>query len=622
MEPKKPASAVYDESKISSLDSLEHIRQRPGMYIGRLNDGSHPEDGIYVLLKEVVDNSVDEYVMGVGKRVNIDIKDNTASIRDFGRGIPLGRLVECVSKINTGAKYNDEVFKFSVGLNGIGTKAVNALSENFTAIAYRDGKFKKAYFEQGILKKEEEGSTDERNGTFISFTPDRVRFPEARMEDNNISRDELLKRPINYTFNMDYVAKRIRRYSYLNSGLAFYLNGEKFQSSNGLLDLLNAETSGIQLYQTVHFKNDMVEFAMTHVEEYGETYYSFVNGQYTNDGGSHLSAFKEGLLRGINEFSGKSFTSQDLKDGMIGAIAIKLKDPIFESQTKNKLGNADIKGTLVPVVKDAIIDYMHKHIDESKLIIDKIIKNEELRKVVSEAQKQSREKQKRMSFKIPKLRDCKHHFDDEKKLFANDTMIFLTEGDSAAGSMISSRNVLTQAIFALKGKPMNCYKEKIEKVYANEELYYIMQALNIEKDLDGLRYNKVVLATDADVDGLHIRNLLLTFFLTFFEQLVSKGHVYILETPLFRVRNKKETIYCYNEAERDVAISKLKGTPEITRFKGLGEISPSEFGQFIGEDIRLQPVSIDQAKGIAEILGFFMGENSPKRWEYIQKNLI
>ncbi len=608
----------YDESKVKTLSSLEHIRQRPGMYIGRLGDGSHPDDGIYVLLKEVIDNSVDEYIMGAGRRIDVEIKDVVVSVRDYGRGIPLGKLAACVSEINTGAKYNSEVFQFSVGLNGVGTKAVNALSETFTATSYRDGKYRSVSFVRGVLKDDVQGKTAERNGTLISFVPDRIKFPDAKL-DEKVKTEEC---PVKYVFNMEYVEKRLWMYAFLNSGLSIYLNGQRYYSKNGLQDLVDAECAGDQLYKVIHFKDKTLEFAFTHGSNYGETYYSFVNGQYTNDGGTHLSAFKEGLLRAINEFSGKSFQSQDIRDGVVGAIAIKLQDPVFESQTKNKLGNTDVKGWIVGAVKDAVVDYMHRNLDEAQLIVEKVERNEAVRKDIQAIQKQSREKAKRMSLKIPKLKDCKHHFGDRSQ-YADETMIFLTEGDSAAGSMVSSRNVLTQAIFSLKGKPMNCFGEKIDKVYSNEELYYIMKTLNVEEDIDDLRYAKVVIATDSDVDGLHIRNLLITYFLTFFEQLVSKGHVYILETPLFRVRNKKETIYCYDEEERDEAVKKLGSrSAEVTRFKGLGEISPSEFGQFIGEDIRLVKVTIDNSKGIAEMLKFYMGDNTPNRREHIMKNLV
>ncbi|OGV48339.1 MAG: DNA topoisomerase IV [Lentisphaerae bacterium GWF2_44_16] len=596
---------VYDESKIKTLSSLEHIRLRPGMYIGRMGDGSHPDDGIYILIKEVIDNSVDEFIMGTGRRVDVSINGNEVSIRDYGSGIPLGKLVDCVSVMNTGGKYNDEVYQFSVGLNGVGTKAVNALSEKFTVISHREGKFKKAVFETGKLVDESEGKIQAKNGTLVSFIPDSKLFPK-------------------YNFEMEYIEKRLWMYAYLNSGLSLYLNGNRFYSKEGLQDLIKDEVGEEKIYDVIHYKEKTLEFAFCHTQDYGETYFSFVNGQYTNDGGTHLSAFKEGLLKSINEFSGKSYDAADVRDGIVGAISIKLKEPIFESQTKNKLGNTDIRGWIVNAVKIAVLDYLHRHLEEAELLIEKVQRNEQVRKEIQAVKKQSKEKAKKMSLKIPKLKDCKYHFGDSSKK-GDETMIFLTEGQSAAGSMVSCRNVYTQAIFSLKGKPLNCFGEKIDKVYQNEELYYIMQTLNIEEDIEGLRYSKVIIATDSDVDGLHIRNLLITFFLTYFESLVLAGHLYILETPLFRVRNKKETIYCYSEYERDNAIQKLGGLnrgAEVTRFKGLGEISPNEFGQFIGEDIKLVSVSVDHMRGIPEMLNFYMGTNTPDRKNHIMENLV
>ena len=596
---------TYDESKIKTLSSLEHIRMRPGMYIGRMGDGSHPDDGVYVLLKEVIDNAIDEYIMGHGRRVDVKIDGNEISVRDYGRGIPLGKVVDCVSQINTGAKYNTDVFQFSVGLNGVGTKAVNALSEKFTVISTRDGKYKKAYFEYGNLISEEDGTSNEKNGTHVSFVPDTKMF-------------------IKYNYQMEYIEKRLWMYAFLNSGLSIYLNDVRYYSKNGLQDLVESEVEEDRIYNIIHFKDKTLEFAFSHTSNYGETYFSFVNGQYTNDGGTHLSAFREGILKAVNEFSGKSFTGNDVRDGIVGAIAIKLQDPIFESQTKNKLGNSDIRGWIVGIVKQAIVNYLHRNLDEAELFLQKVTLNEKVRKDIQAVKKQSREKAKRMSLKIPKLKDCKHHFSDKSK-FADETMIFLTEGQSAAGSMVSCRNVMTQAIYSLKGKPLNCFGEKIDKIYKNEELYYIMQALNIEDDIDNLRYNKVIIATDSDVDGLHIRNLLITFFLSFYEPLVLAGHLYILETPLFRVRNKKETKYCYDEDERDKSVLQLGGYGkgvEVTRFKGLGEISPDEFGQFINEDIRLVPVTVDHMKNIPEMLNFYMGKNTPMRKQHIMENLV
>ena len=599
------AAQVYDESKVKTLSSLEHIRLRPGMYIGRMGDGSHPDDGIYVLLKEIIDNCVDEYIMGFGRRVDVDLQGSEVSVRDFGRGIPLGKLIDCVSQINTGAKYNTDVFQFSVGLNGVGTKAVNALSEKFAVCAYRDGKFKRALFESGKIIKEEDGKTEEKNGTLIKFVPDSKLFHK-------------------YQFEPQYIEKRLWMYAFLNSGLSLYLNGTRFYSKNGLSDLVETEVGEDKLYPIIHHRDKTLEFAFCHTNEYGENCFSFVNGQYTNDGGTHLSAFKEGLLKGVNEFSGKAYQGSDVRDGVVGAIAIKLQDPVFESQTKNKLGNTDIRGWIVNAVRQAVVDYMHRHREEADVILDKVNRNEQVRKDIQAVKKQPKEKAKKMSLKIPKLKDCKYHLGEDPK-HGESTMIFLTEGQSASGSMVSSRDVYRQAIYSLKGKPLNCFGEKLDRVYENEELYYIMQALNVEEDIDKLRYEKIIIATDSDVDGLHIRNLLITFFLTYFEPLVLTGHLYILETPLFRARNKKQTIYCYDEEERDEAISQLGGLNrgvEVTRFKGLGEISPQEFGQFIGENIRLIPVNIDHMRGIPEMLQFYMGKNTPDRKDHIVKNLV
>jgi len=599
------AEQVYDESKIKTLSSLEHIRMRPGMYIGRMGDGSHPDDGVYVLLKEIIDNGIDEYIMGHGRRIDVTVNENEISVRDYGRGIPLGKMIDCVSQINTGAKYNTDVFQFSVGLNGVGTKAVNALSEKFIVISTRDGKYKKAEFSQGSLVNEEDGKSDERNGTKVIFIPDTSMFPP-------------------YRYQMEYIEKRLWMYAFLNSGLSIYLNGMRYYSKNGLRDLIESEVEEDRIYEIIHFKDKTLEFSFSHTSNYGETYFSFVNGQYTNDGGTHLSAFREGILKAVNEFSGKSFTGNDVRDGIVGSISIKLQDPIFESQTKNKLGNSDIRGWIVNTVKQAVVDYLHRNLEESELLLEKVALNEKVRKDIQAVKKQSREKAKKMSLKIPKLKDCKHHFGDGSK-YSDETMIFLTEGQSASGSMVSCRDVMSQAIFSLKGKPLNCFGEKLDKVYQNEELYYIMQTLNIEDELEGLRYNKVVLATDSDVDGLHIRNLLITFFLTFYEPLVLSGHLYILETPLFKVRNKKETHYCYDEKERDESIGKLGGLKkgvEVTRFKGLGEISPNEFGQFIGEDIKLVSVTVDHMRNVPEMLNFYMGKNTPARKKHIMENLV
>lgn len=593
----------YTEDKIKTLSSLEHIRARPGMYIGRMGNGTHPDDGIYVLFKEVIDNSVDEYIMGFGRKIDIAINENQVTIRDYGRGIPLGKVVECVSVINTGGKFNDDVFQFSVGLNGVGTKAVNALSEQFTVTSFRDGRFFRAKFSEGVVLGTEKGKTDEKDGTEVIFVPSSTMFHK-------------------YAFDQDYVKKRLWMYAYLNSGLSLYFNGERFYSKNGLKDLIESEVGAENLYNVFYYKDQSLEFSFCHTPNYGENHYSFVNGQYTNDGGTHLSAFKEGLLKGINEFSNRGFQGSDVRDGMVGAVAIKLKEPIFESQTKNKLGNTDVKGWVVSTVKDAVVDFLHKNSQEAEIILEKISHNEKIRKEIQAVKKDSKEKAKKMALKIPKLKDCKYHLDDNSKQ-GKESMIFITEGQSAAGSMVSCRDVLVQAIFSLRGKPLNCFGESFDNVYKNEEFYYIMQALNIEEDVDNLRYEKVIIATDSDVDGLHIRNLLITFFLTYFEQLVLSGHLYILETPLFRVRNKKETIYCYDEEERDKAVEKLgKKGVEVTRFKGLGEISPSEFGQFIGKDIRLINVNVDYMRDVPGILEFYMGKNSPERRDYIINNLV
>ncbi len=595
----------YDGSAIKTLSALEHIRLRPGMYIGRMGDGSHPDDGIYILIKEIIDNSIDEFIMGHGRRIELAIEERSVSIRDYGRGIPLDKVVECVSVMNTGGKYNDDVFKFSIGLNGVGTKAVNALSEFFLVRSIRDGRFYEARFERGVLTGEETGDSPEKNGTFVRFVPDPQLFP-------------------NYGFKLEYIEKRLWMYAYLNSGLSLYFNGQRYYSANGLQDLLESETGEERLYNIIAYRSKTIEFALTHSDNYGETSFSFVNGQYTNDGGTHLSAFKEGVLKGINEFSGKNYKADEIRDGMIGAIAIKVKDPVFESQTKNKLGNTDVRGPIVSAVRDAVVDFLHKNREVADVLLDKVARNEQMHRQIQEVKKKGRETQQKTRLRIPKLKDCKFHIGDKwpRQLEKRDTMIFLTEGDSAAGSLEVCRDVNCQAIFALRGKPMNCYGEKFDKIYSNEELTFLMQALGIEDDIENLRYDKVVIATDADVDGLHIRNLLITYFLCFFEQLVLSGHLYVLETPLFRVQRPKEKpIYCYSEAERDSAAAKLGKKAEITRFKGLGEISPKEFGQFIGEEIKLQPVTLENMRNVPELLGFFMGSNTPKRREYIMNNL-
>jgi len=594
----------YDETTVKTLDALAHIRLRSGMYIGRLGDGSNQDDGIYILLKEVLDNSVDEFIMKHGKKIIIkfDPTSQKMSIRDFGRGIPLGKVVECVSQINTGAKYNDDVFQFSVGLNGVGTKAVNALSSHFQVRSFRDGKYVEAIFSEGKLLKKTEGSTKEENGTYVEFIPD----------------SEIFKK---YAYQDEIINKRLWHYAYLNTGLTLYYNDEPIESKNGLLDLLNAEVSDDRLYEPLHYRGKFLEFAFLHTQSYGESYFSFVNGQYTSDGGTHLSAFREGILKGVNEFSKKNFQGVDVREGIIGTILVKVKDPIFESQTKNKLSNTEIRGTIVTEVKDAVSDLLYKNPLAAKELIERIGFNEKLRKELANVKKEAKEKQKKISFKIPKLRDCKYHYQDDSE-HGEKTMIFLTEGDSASASVVASRDPMTQAVFSLKGKPLNVHGMKLDQLYKNEEMFNVMSALNIEDDIQNIRYNKVVLATDADVDGMHIRNLLITFFLTYFEGLVISGHLYVLETPIFKVRNKEKTFYCYTEEERDEAILKLKKGVEITRFKGLGEISPKEFGQFINKDIRLIPVKVKTFSDIKTTLEFYMGKNTPERKAFIMENLI
>jgi topoisomerase IV subunit B len=596
----KSTDPVYDESKVKTLSSLEHIRMRPGMYIGRLGDGSNPDDGIYVLLKEVIDNAVDEYIMGYGKKIDISIKDNLVSVRDFGRGIPLGKVIDCVSVINTGAKYNDDVFQFSVGLNGVGTKAVNALSMHFRVAAYRDGEFAGAVFSGGKLKSKDKGKTREADGTYVEFTPDEELFPE-------------------YVFNPEYVEKRLWNYAFLNTGLKLNFNGQKFESKDGLLDLLKNEVGEDVVYEPAHFKGKHLEIAFTHTASYGEIYFSFVNGQLTNDGGTHLSAFREGFLKGVNEFYKAEYNGIDVRESVAAAIAIKLKNPVFESQTKNKLGNTEIRSWIISDVRSAVVDFLHKNAESARKLQDKIQQNEKLRKELNTVKKEAKEQARRIEMKIPNLKDCKHHYFDGRK--GEKSTIFITEGLSAGGSIISARDVYTQAIFTLRGKPQNVWGRNQTAIYKNEELYGLMMALGIEENIENLRYNKIVLATDADFDGFHIRNLLLTFFLNYFEDLVIGGHVYILETPLFRVRNKNDTRYCYSERERNEA-QKALSHPETTRFKGLGEISPKEFGQFIGEDMRVVKVDVKSMKSVPQVLEFYMGKNTPERRDYIMEHLI
>ena len=591
----------YDESKIKTLSSLEHIRLRTGMYIGRLGDGSNLDDGIYILLKEVVDNSIDEFIMGSGSRIIVQYKDKTVKVRDYGRGIPLGKVIECVSVINTGAKYNDEVFQFSVGLNGVGTKAVNALSSRFRVVAFREGNYFEAIFERGTLISERKGKKeDEKDGTFIEFTPDEEIFGE-------------------YDFNTEFIEQRMWNYACLNSGLSLVFNKKKFISKNGLFDLLSSEIGDANtLYDIGFSKNKRIEFAFTHTNNYGETYFSFVNGQFTSDGGTHQSAFREGLLKGVNEYFQKNYSGIDVREGVVGAVAVKLQNPVFESQTKNKLGNTEVRSWIIQDVKSAVVDFLHKNNTAARNLEDKIVNNEKLRKELNAVKKEAKEAAKKIALKIPKLKDCKRHLWDKE---GDLTTLFLTEGESASGSMVSSRDVYTQAIFSLRGKPQNVYGKKRADIYRNEELYNMMMALGIENDIDHLRYGRIVIATDADFDGFHIRNLLLTYFLNYFEDLVVAGRIHILETPLFRVRNKKKTTYCYNIKERDDALDEISNA-EVTRFKGLGEISPSEFGQFIGEDMRLVKVNVKTLKSIQDTMQFYMGKNTPDRREYIMENLI
>ncbi len=601
----------YDESKIKTLSSLEHIRKRPGMYIGRLGDGSHPDDGIYILLKEILDNAVDEFIMGHGKRIDIHVgEDGLCRVRDYGRGIPLGKVVECVSVINTGAKYNTEVFQFSVGLNGVGTKAVNALSTRFTVTAFRDGQYKSAVFAQGVLEGEDEGQSKEKNGTLVEFLPDGTIFPE-------------------YTFDPQYVEQRLWRYAYLNSGLTLSLDGELFLSKNGLLDLLDREVSGERIYPPVHFGDKALEFAFTHTDDYGELYFSFVNGTYTSEGGTHLSAFREGILKGVNEFTGKKFNGQDVRDGLVGILAVKVQDPVFESQTKNKLGNTDIRGGIVNAVKDAVATHLYKHPETAEVLIDKVQRNERVRRELQSVRRDAKAKAKKIAFKIPQLKDCKYHPSrGNPSKPGRENMLFITEGQSAAGSIVSARDPMIQAVFSLKGKPMNVLGQRLDVLYKNEEMYSLMQALDIEDSISSLRFDKVILATDADVDGLHIRNLLLTFFLHYFEPLVKLERVFILETPIFRVRNKEQTLYCYSDQDMAAAFQTLKAKGkadraiETTRFKGLGEISPPEFKQFIGPDMRLRPVRIDSLSEVSRVLHFYMGKNTPERKQYIMDHLV
>ncbi|WP_340063100.1 DNA topoisomerase IV subunit B [Ascidiimonas aurantiaca] len=602
----------YTEDNIRSLDWKEHIRMRPGMYIGKLGDGSSADDGIYILLKEVIDNCIDEFVMGAGKTIEISIKENAVTVRDYGRGIPLGKVVDVVSKMNTGGKYDSRAFKKSVGLNGVGTKAVNALSNFFKVESFRDNQAKTAEFEKGNLTSEEpQTPSSKRRGTKVTFVPD----------------DGIFK---NYKYRNEYVEKMLRNYVYLNPGLTIVFNGERFYSENGLKDLLQDTTNvDDMLYPIIHLKGDDIEIALTHSRtQYSEEYHSFVNGQNTTQGGTHLAAFREAIVKTIRDFYNKSFDASDVRKSIIAAVSIKVMEPVFESQTKTKLGSTDMGGDL-PTVRTYVNDFvgtqldnfLHKNQETAEALLKKIMQAERERKELSGIKKLARERAKKASLHNKKLRDCRVHLSNLKDDRRLNSTLFITEGDSASGSITKSRDVNTQAVFSLRGKPLNSYGMSKKIVYENEEFNLLQAALNIEDSLEDLRYNNIVLATDADVDGMHIRLLLITFFLQFFPELIKEGHLYILQTPLFRVRNKKETIYCYSEEERKAAIEKLKGKPEITRFKGLGEISPDEFKHFIGEDIRLDPVMMDRAMSVENLLRFYMGKNTPDRQEFIINNL-
>nr|WP_320118180.1 DNA topoisomerase IV subunit B [uncultured Marinifilum sp.] len=602
-------TAKYSEDSIRTLDWKEHIRKRPGMYIGKLGDGSSHDDGIYILLKEVIDNSIDEFAMGIGKSIEVGIADRKVTVRDYGRGIPLGKVIDVTSKMNTGAKYDSKAFKKSVGLNGVGIKAVNALSDDFVIESFREGEVKKAQFKRGVLVQEDEiKPSEEKNGVKITFHPDEEMF-------------------LNYRFISEYIESMLKNYVYLNAGLSIYFNGQRFLSKHGLLDLLNDNMNSEPLYDIVHLQGEDIEIALTHGRQYGEEYYSFVNGQHTTQGGTHLAAFREAVVKTIRDFYKKDFDTSDIRTSIIAAISIKVEEPVFESQTKTKLGSKDI-GPNGPSVRNFIIDfvtsnldnYLHKNPEVADILHKKILESEKERKAISGIKKIAKERAKKANLHNRKLRDCRTHF-NTKHEDKSDTSIFITEGDSASGSITKSRNVNTQAVFSLKGKPLNTYGLTKKIVYENEEFNLLQAALNIEDGMDGLRYNNVIIATDADVDGMHIRLLLITFFLQFFPDLVRSGHLYILQTPLFRVRNKRKTYYCYSDEERDKAIKRLGAKPEITRFKGLGEISPDEFKHFIGKDIRLDPVVMKKDDSVSGMLEFYMGKNTPKRQDFIISNL-
>ncbi len=607
-----PQVEQYTEESIQTLEWKEHIRRRPGMYIGKLGDGSSPDDGIYVLLKEVIDNSIDEYMMGFGDKIEVDINDDgTVRVRDYGRGIPLGKVYDVVSKMNTGAKYDSKVFKKSVGLNGVGVKAVNALSKKFIVRSYRDGQMKMVQFSRGQLILDAPlQPTAEKNGTEVIFQPDEEMFP-------------------NYKYRLSIVEQMIKNYTYLNSGLKIYLNGQLFVSKNGLLDLLNDKINTEILYPIIHLKGKDIEIAMTHGQQYGEEYYSFVNGQYTPQGGTHLMAFKEAIVKTIRDFYKKDFHFSDIRTSIIAAISIKVEEPVFESQTKTKLGSKEmwpggptIRQYVMDFVKKELDNYLHKNEETAQILLKKIQESEKERKAIQNIQKISKLKSKKISLHNKKLRDCDIHYNSNHPRREEST-IFITEGDSASGSITKARDVATQAVFSLRGKPLNTYGLSKKVIYENDEFNLLQAALNIEEGIENLRYNKIVIATDADVDGMHIRLLLITFFLNFFPELIKNGHLYVLQTPLFRVRNKEKTIYCYSEEEKQKAIEELggEGKVEITRFKGLGEISPDEFKKFIGPDMRLEPVVLTKEDSVNELLRFYMGKNTPQRQEFIIENL-
>lgn len=600
----------YSEETIQTLDWKEHIRRRPGMYIGKLGDGVFADDGIYVLLKEAMDNSIDEYMMGFGKKIDVNVQNGQVTVRDYGRGIPLGKVIDVVSKMNTGAKYDSKVFKKSVGLNGVGVKAVNALSINFSVQAFRDGETKRADFSKGELVKDfPVEPSNQPNGTLVQFTPDNTVFGS-------------------FAFKDDFIADLLKNYTYLNAGLVINFNGQPFQSKKGLLDLLDDKMTEPGLYPIIHLRDSDLEIAITHATQYGEEYYTFVNGQHTTQGGTHLQAFREAIVKTIREFYNKSFDVADIRQGIVAAISIKIEEPVFESQTKTKLGSKDmspggasVRNYITDFVKQNLDNYLHKHGETSTMLQKKILESEKERKAISGIQKLAKERAKKVSLHNKKLRDCRVHYNsnEARKL---DTSIFITEGDSASGSITKARDVTCQAVFSLKGKPLNTYGLGRKIVYENEEFNLLQAALNIEDGLDTLRYNHVIIATDADVDGMHIRLLLITFFLQFFPELVKNGHLHILQTPLFRVRNKKETRYCYNEEERLKAIKDLGANAEITRFKGLGEISPDEFKHFIGKDMRLDLVRMKKEDAAKELLDFYMGKNTPNRQLFIINNLV